>query len=258
MTGVTYVTISGTDADMRLDRWFHREFPHVGHGHLSRLLRTGQVRLDGARCRAGARLAAGQVLRLPPLPEAPATEAKRSWTPEDDDLDLIRERVIHRDDSVLAVDKPAGLAVQGGTGLTRHLDAMLDGLRFGSGERPRLVHRLDKATSGVLVLARTAPRRPGPPGELQEEQGREDLLGARCRRAGSAGGRADIGAARQEGRKRRRARPDRRAGRPARRDDGPSRREGGQGGGLAGPQAPDGPDAPVAGPLRGHRSSHSR
>ncbi len=156
MSGVTHVTIPGPDADMRLDRWFLKQFPHVGHGHLSKLLRTGQVRLDGKRCKAGIRLTPGQVLRLPPLPEAPPAASKAEWTPDDHELDLIRGRVIHMDDSVLVIDKPSGLAVQGGTGLARHLDAMLDGLRFGAHERPRLVHRLDKDTSGVLVLARNA------------------------------------------------------------------------------------------------------
>ena len=156
MSGVRHVMITGPDAGMRLDRWFMKQFPHVGHGHLSRLLRTGQVRLDGKRCKAGIRLAPGQVLRLPPLPEAPPVAGKAEWIPDDHDLELIRGRVIHMDDSVLVIDKPSGLAVQGGTGLARHLDAMLDGLRFDSRERPRLVHRLDRDTSGVLILARNA------------------------------------------------------------------------------------------------------
>ena len=158
MSGVQHVTVAPGDADMRLDRWFQKQFPHVGHGKLSKLLRTGQIRLDGKRCKAGDRLSAGQDLRLPPLPEPgelpPPAEAK-GWTPSARDLDDLAERVLHLDEAVLVLDKPAGLAVQGGTGTQRHLDAMLDGLRFGSDERPRLVHRLDRDTSGVLLLART-------------------------------------------------------------------------------------------------------
>ncbi len=158
MTGVRRVTVNPGDADMRLDRWFRREFPHVGHGRLSKLLRTGQIRLDGKRCRAGDRLGAGQTLRVPPLADAAADDRtpRAGWTPDEQALESIAERVIHRDRAVLAIDKPAGLAVQGGTSTDRHLDAMLDGLRFDAGERPRLVHRLDRDTGGVLLLARTA------------------------------------------------------------------------------------------------------
>ena len=158
MTGVRHVTVGASDADMRLDRWFRREFPHVGHGRLSKLLRTGQIRLDGGRCKAGDRLDAGQTLRVPPLPDAASDEGapRAEWTPDERDLESIAARVIHRDAAVLAIDKPAGLAVQGGTSTERHLDAMLDGLRFGARERPRLVHRLDRDTGGVLLLARTA------------------------------------------------------------------------------------------------------
>jgi len=158
MSGVRHVTVGTGDAEMRLDRWFHREFPHIGHGRLSKLLRTGQIRLDGKRCKAGDRLAVGQSVRLPPLPEAeevPEPREREGWPPGQDDLADLKARILHRDDAVIVLDKPAGLAVQGGTATERHLDAMLDGLRFGSPERPRLVHRLDRDTSGVLLLART-------------------------------------------------------------------------------------------------------
>ena len=157
MTGVRHVAVAAADEGMRLDRWFRRRFPHIGHGGLARLLRTGQIRLDGKRCRAGDRLGGGQTLRLPPLPEAGDEERapRPAWSPSRDELAALTERVLHLDAAVLALDKPPGLAVQGGTSTPRHLDAMLDGLRFG-GERPRLVHRLDRDTSGVLLLARTA------------------------------------------------------------------------------------------------------
>ncbi len=157
MTAVTHLTVADADAGMRLDRWFRQRFPHVTHGHLSKLLRTGQIRLDGGRCSAGARLQAGQAVRLPPLPEAPVATGPARRLPDARELDDIAARVIHMDDWVMAIDKPAGLAVQGGSGLSRHLDALLDGLRFGAAERPRLVHRLDRQTSGILLLARHAP-----------------------------------------------------------------------------------------------------
>ena len=163
MSGVTHVAIEPRDAGMRLDRWFRREFPRLGHGHLAKLLRTGRIRLDGGRCKPGARLEPGQTLRLPPLsredalPAAPPASSPASWTPSTGDIAELAASVLYRDDHVMAVDKPSGLAVQGGTATARHLDAMLDGLRFGGAERPRLVHRLDRDTSGVLLLARTAP-----------------------------------------------------------------------------------------------------
>ncbi len=157
MTAVMYLSIAGPEAGMRLDRWFRRRFPHVTHGHLAKLLRTGQIRLDGARCRAGTRLQAGQAVRLPPLAEAPERPRPARWLPDSADLKDIAARIIHVDEWVMAIDKPAGLAVQGGSGLSRHLDALLDGLRFGAAERPRLVHRLDRQTSGILLLARHAP-----------------------------------------------------------------------------------------------------
>ena len=159
MSGVRQVTVSAADGDMRLDRWFHREFPHVGHGRLAKLLRTGQIRLDGKRCKVSDRIQPGQVIRLPPMGEAEEQSAPRpkaGWKPSESELDDLAARILHRDDHVLVLDKPAGLAVQGGTATEKHLDAMLDGLRFGMAERPRLVHRLDRDTSGVLLLARTA------------------------------------------------------------------------------------------------------
>jgi len=159
MSGVSQKTVGADDGDMRFDRWFHREFPHVGHGRLSKLLRTGQIRLDGKRCKVSDRIQPGQVVRLPPLGETenkPAPRNRMSWTPTAGDLDDIASCIIHRDEHVLVLDKPAGLAVQGGTATEKHLDAMLDGLCFELPDRPRLVHRLDRDTSGVLLLARTA------------------------------------------------------------------------------------------------------
>ncbi len=147
------------EAGLRLDRWFRRRFPEVPHGRLQKLLRTGQVRLDGKRIKAGARLIAGQSVRVPPLGEAPPPRAvakKKPPPPSPAEAEALREMVIHMDRHVIVLDKPPGLAVQGGSKVARHLDAMLDALRFDSNERPRLAHRLDKDTSGVLVLGRDA------------------------------------------------------------------------------------------------------
>jgi 23S rRNA pseudouridine955/2504/2580 synthase len=150
------VTVAGEDGSVRLDRWFKRHYPALGHGHLERLLRTGRIRVDGRRARSSDRLAPGQTIHLPPLDQmaAPAAEAARQVSPGDEAM--LRDAVLHRDDTVIVLNKPPGLAVQGGSGTERHIDGLLDALRFGSNERPRLVHRLDKETSGVLVLARTA------------------------------------------------------------------------------------------------------
>jgi 23S rRNA pseudouridine955/2504/2580 synthase len=151
--------VAAEDAELRLDRWFRKHFPALGHGRLEKLLRTGQVRVDGKRAKAGLRLQDGQVVRVPPLGELArserATAPKRPPGPRESDLRRLREAVLYCDDWVMAIDKPAGLAVQGGSGQKTHLDAMLDGLRFEAAERPRLVHRLDKDTSGVLLLARS-------------------------------------------------------------------------------------------------------
>jgi 23S rRNA pseudouridine955/2504/2580 synthase len=158
MSGVANLVVASDEAELRLDRWFHRHFPELTHGRLEKLLRTGQVRVDGRRARAADRLIAGQTVRVPPLGAAPATRPAPMPIRAlgDRDAEELRHRVLHRDAEVIALDKPAGLAVQGGTGTTHHLDAMLDALRFDAAERPRLVHRLDRDTSGVLLLARSA------------------------------------------------------------------------------------------------------
>ena len=159
MSGVQTLTVADDEAELRLDRWFRRRFPTLGHGRLEKLLRTGQVRVDGKRARANLRLAAGQVVRVPPGADTPAPEGpapRKTPVVTAADADFVRSLVIHRDADVIALNKPPGLAVQGGTGTHRHLDGMLDALRFDATERPRLVHRLDRDTSGVLLLGRTA------------------------------------------------------------------------------------------------------
>ncbi len=157
MSGVQTIPVAAADGEIRLDRWFRRHFPGLGHGKLEKLLRTGQVRIDGRRAKAGDRVAPGQMVRVPPLGDL-STPPPRSEpaAPRPRDIAMLERAVLHVDDDVIVINKPSGLAVQGGTNTERHLDAMLDGLRLGAKERPRLVHRLDRDTSGVLVLARSA------------------------------------------------------------------------------------------------------
>lgn len=156
MSGVETVVVGEPEAGQRLDRWFKRRYPGLGHGQLERLLRTGQVRVDGRRAKAGLRLEPGQTIRVPPLTTRAAGKATpQRREPPREEAEELRRRVLYKDDWILAIDKPAGLAVQGGTGQRRHLDALLGALAFENPEPPRLVHRLDKDTSGVLLLART-------------------------------------------------------------------------------------------------------
>lgn len=155
-SAVRHVSVAADDGDVRLDRWFKRHFPDVSYGQVAKWLRTGQVRVDGRRAKPGLRLNAGQEIRLPPMPGAeqtPASEASRGPV-SPADAAALRASVIYQDDWLIAVNKPAGLAVQGGSKTHRHLDGMLDALQFDATDRPRLVHRLDKDTSGLLILAR--------------------------------------------------------------------------------------------------------
>src|SRR5579862_1594169 len=153
VTTVATVTVRPEDGAGRLDRWFRRHYPQLNHGRLEKLLRTGQVRVDGKRARAGDAVAPGQEIRVPPLAE-PSSPRPRQISPQDEGL--LRGLVLYRDASAIVINKPMGLAVQGGSKTGRHVDGLLDTLRFDLDERPRLVHRLDKDTSGVLLIARTA------------------------------------------------------------------------------------------------------
>jgi 23S rRNA pseudouridine955/2504/2580 synthase len=153
-SGVETVTVRPEDGAGRLDRWFRRHYPGLRHGRLEKLLRTGQVRVDGKRARAGDPVAPGQAIRVPPLAEPSTPPPARRIRPQDEAL--LPRLVLYRDASSIVLNKPAGLAVQGGTKTGRHVDGLLDTLRFDSDERPRLVHRLDKDTSGVLLIARNA------------------------------------------------------------------------------------------------------
>lgn len=155
-TQVRQFTIGADDEGVRLDRWFKRHLPQVGFATVSRWARTGQIRVDGKRADVADRLAAGQVLRVPPGGEAKpggkSPRPRRELTEEE--LALADEIVLTQDRAAIVINKPPGLATQGGSGTTRHVDGLLDAYNQ-DGPRPRLVHRLDKDTSGVLLVART-------------------------------------------------------------------------------------------------------
>ena len=152
---VQTVDVTEDEADIRLDRWFRRHFPQVTQAAVQKLCRTGQVRVGGKRVEAGQRLQPGDAVRVPPLPDAPPPKPATAHATDPALRRELEAMVLYRDAQVIVLDKPFGLAVQGGPGITRHLDGMLDGLREEGEPRPRLVHRLDRDTSGVLVLART-------------------------------------------------------------------------------------------------------
>jgi 23S rRNA pseudouridine955/2504/2580 synthase len=156
MSGVRKITVDAEAAEQRLDRWLRRLHPHVTQGRIERLCRKGEIRIDGARAKAASRLQPGQIVRLPPLPDA-APPAPGHPEPEipATDVAMIRAAVLWRDDHIIALNKPPGLATQGGSGQSRHLDLLAEALRFGSDDKPRLVHRLDRDTSGVILLARS-------------------------------------------------------------------------------------------------------
>lgn len=154
MTGVSTLEVEDGEADLRLDRWFKRRFPALTHGRLEKLLRTGQVRVDGKRAKSSDRLQAGQSVRVPPLKLDTAPAHKPSAAVRPEDLAALKGWIIHQDKSVIVLNKPPGLPVQGGTKSERNLDAILAAAADKFGGRPLLVHRLDRDTSGVLVLAR--------------------------------------------------------------------------------------------------------
>lgn len=157
MTGVEQIKIATDEAGMRLDRWFKTHFPGLGFGHLQKLLRSGQIRVDGGRAKTDTRIEAGQTVRVPPLgvDRKGATSLTARSIRNQDDGDVLSQMLLYEDPKVFVFNKPAGLAVQGGSGVTRHVDDMLEAWRNAKGEKPRLVHRLDRDTSGALVVART-------------------------------------------------------------------------------------------------------
>ena len=157
--GIRHFIVEADDADIRLDRWFKRHLPDASFNLVSRWARTGQLRVDGKRATPGDRLVAGQEIRVPPadaetLQTGKPVRKRRELT--EDEIEFAKSLVIHRDDAALVINKPAGLATQGGTNTEQHVDGLLDALCYGLDNRPKLVHRLDKDTSGALLIARTS------------------------------------------------------------------------------------------------------
>ena len=138
---------------MRVDRFLEAKFPGLSYSHIHRVVRKGELRVDGKRVDGKDRLEAGQKVRIPPLrvdaPKTASAEANESTR------EFLKSLILYEDDDVLVLNKPYGLAVQGGSGMVKHVDGMLDALRDRSGQRPRLVHRLDRETAGCLLVAKT-------------------------------------------------------------------------------------------------------
>ncbi|WP_332060974.1 RluA family pseudouridine synthase [Bartonella sp. CB74] len=157
MVGVEIKKVEADESGMRLDRWFKARYPGLGFGSLQKLLRSGQIRVNGGRVKADTRILMGQSVRVPPLP----IDSKENLLITDkvirgqDDETVLKKMLLYEDPKIFVFNKPAGLAVQGGSGLTRHIDSMLEVWRNKKGEKPRLVHRLDRETSGVLIVARS-------------------------------------------------------------------------------------------------------
>lgn len=155
MSAVQTLTVGSGEGGQRLDRWFRRQFPHIPQGRIEKMCRKGEIRVDGARAKPATRVEEGQAIRIPPLPDTDAPELAPKPRITDADAAMIRAAVLYRDDHIIALNKPAGLPTQGGSGHTRHVDGLAEALIFDAADKPRLVHRLDKDTSGVLLLART-------------------------------------------------------------------------------------------------------
>jgi 23S rRNA pseudouridine955/2504/2580 synthase len=152
MGEVKLITVGAAEDGIRLDRWLRRRWPTLGQTQIHKLARGGQLRVDGARVKADSRLAAGSLVRVPPLPEGPPSRERE--TISDRDAEFALGLVLFEDDEVLILDKPAGLAVQGGTKTLHHIDRLLGAWGEGA-SRPRLTHRLDRDTSGVLILGKS-------------------------------------------------------------------------------------------------------
>lgn len=152
MSGVEFIKVKSEDDGIRLNRWFLKYYPGLSLGRLQKLLRTKQIKVEGGRAEANTRLSYGQEIRVPPLDNEKKEIVHNEMS--DKDIKFIMDMVIYKDDDIIVLNKPSGLAVQGGTNTTRHIDGMLEALKFGNEEKPKLVHRIDKDTSGILLLAR--------------------------------------------------------------------------------------------------------
>lgn len=153
MSGVYYLQVTEDEDGQRLDRFLQKHLKGVPFGLLQKLMRKGQIRVDSGRVKAATRLIAGQSVRIPPMEDRAPEEQKKIGSR---DAQMMRDMVLYDDGYIIALNKPAGLATQGGTNVSKHIDGLLDVLVKEDGVRPRLVHRLDKDTSGLLLLARSA------------------------------------------------------------------------------------------------------
>ena len=178
---VQLIEVSYEESGARLEKWFKRRYAGVTQGQVEKFLRTGQIRVDGARAKANTRLEEGQMVRVPPLPtkeDLDKAKERRAKTVSAKDAAFIRDMLIYEDDDIIALNKPMGLAVQGGTNTNRHIDGMLDALMKGE-HRPRLVHRLDRDTSGVLLIAKH-PRAASELGDMFRDRTLKKVYWAVC------------------------------------------------------------------------------
>ena len=160
MSGVQHRLVKDDEDGIRLDRWFAQHFPQLGFGRLQKLIRNGEIKVDKAKVTTSTRLSPGQTVRIPPIDDAETVAAAprpRSAKLNEADSEFLRSIILYEDDDIFVFDKPHGLAVQGGSGTRRHIDGMLKSLPNKKGETPKLVHRLDRDTSGCLLVAKTGP-----------------------------------------------------------------------------------------------------
>jgi 23S rRNA pseudouridine955/2504/2580 synthase len=156
MSDVKILTVSEDEGEQRLDKWFKRRFPQLTQGHVEKMCRTGQIRVDGGRAKGADRVVPGQQIRVPPLPAADAPSRTAESRISAADTKMIQDAVLWKDEHIIVLNKPPGLPSQGGSGQgERHVDGLAEALKFGYKDKPKLVHRLDKDTSGLLMLART-------------------------------------------------------------------------------------------------------
>ena len=156
--GVKTVTVTADEDGMRVDRFLEARYPGLSFSHIQRIIRKGELRVDRKRVEPKDRLSSGQVVRIPPLrldaPE-PRKESGKEASKDAETRAFLKSITLYEDDDVMVLNKPMGLAVQGGSGTTRHVDGMLGVIATKDGQRPRLVHRLDKDTAGCLLVAKS-------------------------------------------------------------------------------------------------------
>ena len=152
MSGVQQRQVESDEDGMRLDRWFAHHFPQLGFGRLQKLIRNGEVKVDKAKVTTSTRLVGGQTVRIPPIDDPDTVKPVKL---NEADAQFLKDLILYEDDDIYVFNKPHGLAVQGGSGTKRHMDGLLKSLPNKKGEPPRLVHRLDRDTSGCLVVAKT-------------------------------------------------------------------------------------------------------